>query len=242
MSPDKPSRCIKPQDNTTPKANQPQKIIIAIDGPAGAGKSTIAKLIAQKLGLFYIDTGALYRALTLKAKRLQLDFKKEDAIIDLLKKTNITMEYDKNNLKITLDDEDVTKEIRKPYITEGVSDIAKIKGVREIMTRLQRKLAENNSCILEGRDIGTVVFPNAQYKFFLDADFKERVQRRFKEMEGKKENINVESVEKDLSTRDKIDSTREIAPLKKADDAIYVDTTNLSIEDVVDKVSSWIKI
>jgi cytidylate kinase len=110
------------------------------------------------------------------------------------------------------------------------------------MTQLQLNLAKDNDCILEGRDIGTVVFPNAQYKFFLDADFKERVKRRFKELEQKKENINVASVEKDLSNRDKIDSTREIAPLKKADDAIYIDTTNLSIEQVVDKIISWIKI
>ncbi|MDD5005658.1 MAG: (d)CMP kinase [Candidatus Omnitrophica bacterium] len=226
----------------TKTSQQNKEIIIAIDGPAGAGKSTVAKLIAQKLGFFYIDTGALYRALTLKAKRLNLNLKDEKSISDLLKKTNIGLEYDKNNLRVTLDGEDISKEIRKPYVTDGVSDVAKIKEVREIMTTLQRKLAENNNSVLEGRDIGTVVFPNAQYKFFLDADFNERVNRRFKELEEKKENINMELVANDLSTRDKIDSTRKIAPLKKAEDAIYIDTTNLSIEEVVNKVISWIKI
>lgn len=218
------------------------KSIIAIDGPAGAGKSTVAKLVAQKLGFLYIDTGALYRALTLKAKRQKLNLKDDKAVTDLLKKSLITLEYTKGNLKVVLDNEDVSSEIRKPYITDGVSDVAKIKEVRKIITDLQRKLAQNDNSVLEGRDIGTVVFPKAKYKFFLDANFKERVNRRFKEMLEKKEDVQIESIEGDLATRDRIDSTREIAPLKKADDAIYIDTTDMSIEQVVEKIIAWIKI
>lgn len=232
---------VKPYSKLTNKKNKFPKIIVAIDGPAGAGKSTVAKLVAKKLGFFYIDTGALYRALTLKAKRKNLNLKNKKLITNLLKNTRIKLKYNKNKLKVTLDNEDVSKEIRKPYISYGVSDVAKIKGVRQIMTQLQRKLAKDNNSVLEGRDIGTVVFPNAKYKFYLDADFKERVARRFKELKEKKENIEIQTVENDLSTRDKIDSTRKIAPLKQAKDAIYIDTTNLSIKGVTDKIISWIK-
>ncbi|MDD5291884.1 MAG: (d)CMP kinase [Candidatus Omnitrophica bacterium] len=232
---------IKSLRGTQNKENQSPKIIVAIDGPAGAGKSTVAKLVAKKLGFFYIDTGALYRALTLKAKRRKLNLNDEKLIIGLLKNTRIELAYKNNKLKVSLDKEDITQEIRKPYISYGVSDVAKIKGVRQIMTEIQRNLAQGNNCVLEGRDIGTIIFPNAKYKFYLDADFKERVLRRFKELKENNENIDLQAVEKDLATRDNIDSTRKIAPLKKAKDAIRVDTTNLSINEVVDKITSWIK-
>lgn len=217
------------------------KSIVAIDGPAGAGKSTVARLVAKKLGYFYIDTGALYRALTLKVKRLNLNLKVKNKISELAKKTDIKLKYHNNKLKVLLDNEDVTEEIRKPYISDGVSEIAKIKQVRQVMNKLQRKFARKYNSVLEGRDIGTVVFPNAQYKFYIDANFKERVKRRFKELKEKDEKIGIKSIKEDLSTRDKIDSTRKIAPLKIAKDAIYIDTTNLSIKEVVNKVISWIK-
>lgn len=217
------------------------KLIVAIDGPAGAGKSTVAKLVAKELGFHYIDTGALYRALTLKIKRLKLDLKDEKNIVDIMKKTQLDLEYNNNRIKLMLDNEDVTEEIRKPYITNGVSEVAKIKQVRQIMTKLQRKLAENNNSVLEGRDIGTVVFPKAKWKFYVDASFKVRANRRFKELSEKNEKINLRCVEEDLTTRDRIDSTRKIAPLKKAKDAIFIDTTNLSIREVVNKIISWIK-
>ena len=223
-----------------PKTNN--KIIIAIDGPAGAGKSTVAKLIAEKLGFIYIDTGAMYRSLALKVKRLGLNLENEKKITELAEKTSINLQYHNNKLKVILDNEDVSEEIRKPYITDRVSEVAKIKEVRKIMTNLQRQFAKNNNCVLEGRDIGTVVFPNAQYKFYLDADFTERTKRRFKELKEKKEKIQIMAVEKDLSQRDRIDSTRETAPLKKAQDAVYIDSTNLSIQQVVDKISLCIKI
>lgn len=218
-----------------------EKIIVAIDGPAGAGKSTVAKLVAQKLGFLYIDTGAMYRALTLKAKRRSLDTSDEVAMYELMKNTAIRLSQDQQQLKVFLDGEDVSEEIRTPSISDAVSVIAKIKGVRALMTRLQREFAKNNNAVLEGRDIGTVVFPNAPYKFFIDAQFKERVRRRHKEMKEKKQDVALAHVERDLSFRDNIDSTRECAPLKKADDAVYVDTTDLSIEQVVDKITSAIQ-
>ena len=178
-------------------------MIIAIDGPAGAGKSTVAKLLAKKLKFLYLDTGAMYRALT---------------------------------LKVLLDGSDVSSAIRQPVITQFVSDIAKIGDVRKIMVELQRKLGGQGDAVLDGRDIGTVVFPDAHRKFYVDADFKERVNRRYKEALGLGQNVTFEGVAEDLSNRDTIDSNRKVAPLKQAEDAIYVDTTNLSIEEVVDKL------
>lgn len=218
------------------------KHIVAIDGPAGSGKSTIAKLVAKKLGFFYIDTGAMYRALTLKAKKLGLNLKDDKLITELAKNTKINLEYRQDKLNVILDGEDVSAAIRKPHISNGVSEIAKIKEVRSVMTTLQRNLAEYNDSVLEGRDIGTVVFPKAQFKFYLDADFNERVNRRLKELKEKNETVTFEDISKDLAMRDKIDSTREVAPLKKADDAIFVDTTKLTIDQVVEKILSYIKI
>ena len=211
-----------------------EKIIVAIDGPAGAGKSTVAKLLAQRLSYLYIDTGAMYRALTLKVKRNKINPSDEAAVCALMNNTAIELRYANNTLKVFLDSEDVSEEIRKPYISEGISEISKMKSVRASMTQLQRSLAKNNNCVLEGRDIGTVVFPNAQHKFYIDADFKERAFRRFKELKEKKETISLEGVEKDLSKRDTIDSTRECAPLKKAEDAIHIDTTSLTVEEVIE--------
>ncbi len=218
-----------------------KKAIVAIDGPAGAGKSTVAKLVAKKLGFLYIDTGALYRALALKVKRCNIDRDDEPAVCELMKNTTINLGYDQEKFKVFLDGEDVSEEIRKPYISNKVSDIATIKGVRTLMTTLQREFAKDNNAVLEGRDIGTVVFPDTPYNFFIDADFGERTSRRFKELQEKKEDITITFVKQDLSYRDKTDSTRACAPLKRADDAVYIDTTNLTIDEVVEKVISWIK-
>ncbi|MFH1128210.1 MAG: (d)CMP kinase [Candidatus Omnitrophota bacterium] len=216
-------------------------MIIAIDGPAGAGKSTVAKILAKKLGFLYIDTGAMYRALTLKTLESSTDIENTQAIIDLARKSLIGLSNNSDgSLKILLDGEDVSKEIREPRITKFVSDIAKIKGVRMVMLELQRKLGKEKNSVLDGRDIGTVVFPDADKKFYIDAIPKERVNRRYKELRGALQNITLEDVEIDLNNRDKIDSTREFAPLKKAKDAIYVDTTNLSIDEVVERLLSYI--
>ncbi len=212
-----------------------KKPIIAIDGPAGSGKSTVAKLIAKKLGIFYIDTGAMYRALALKAKRNNISSQDESAIANLAEAVDIDLNYDPLSGKLTvlLDGQDVSEEIRKPYITEEVSFIAKIKKVRDRMVTLQRKLAKDRKSILEGRDITTVVFPDAYKKFYLDASPQERIKRRYLEMKEKKIQIDEKNVKIDIERRDRIDSTREHAPLRKAEDAIYIDTTDLSIDDVV---------
>lgn len=217
-------------------------MIIAIDGPAGAGKSTIAKILAQRMNFLYIDTGAMYRALTLKVLNTDLDPSQISAIAELARKISIDLINNPDGtLKVLLDGSDVSGDIRQPRIARLVSDIAKIKGVREVMLGLQRKLGLQRNCVLDGRDIGTVVFPEAEKKFYLDAGPGERARRRYKELIGLGQNVSLEEVEADLSNRDKIDSTREIAPLKQADDAVYIDTTDLTIEEVVNKVLGYIR-
>ena len=218
-------------------------MIIAIDGPAGAGKSTIAKSVARKLKFLYIDTGAMYRALTLKALEHKINPDDLSAITELAAATRINLTNNPDgSLKVLLDETDVSKEIRHPRITRFVSDIAKIKQVRQQMLVVQRRLgASAADSVLDGRDIGTVVFPDADKKFYLDADFQERVERRFKELRESGQEISIEDVSADLANRDKIDSTREFAPLKKAADAIYIDTTDMSIDQVVDKVWGCIR-
>jgi cytidylate kinase len=212
-------------------------MIVAIDGPAGAGKSTVAKILAKRLGFLYIDTGAMYRAPTLKALDNNIDIKDEDKINRLALETSIDLRSNSDgSLSVILDGRDVSLEIRKPRITEYVSDVSKIKGVRQVLVKMQRELGEKGDCVLEGRDIGTVVFPHAQKKFFIDASSEVRVNRRFKELKGLNQNVAESDVAKDLSNRDKIDSTREVSPLRKAEDAIYIDTTKLSIEGVVEKM------
>jgi cytidylate kinase len=217
-------------------------MIIAVDGPAGAGKSTVARLLAQKLGFLYIDTGAMYRALTLKALEKKIDVTDTQALIEMARTSSIDLINERDgSLKIFLDGGDVSVAIRQPRITRLVSDIAKIKGVREIMLKNQRKLGKQRDSVLDGRDIGTVVFPDADKKFYIDAEFNERVLRRYKELKESGEVVTMEDVEQDLRNRDNIDSTREFAPLKKADDAIYIDTTNMTIAQVVDTVLSYVR-
>ncbi len=217
-------------------------MIIAIDGPAGAGKSTVSKIVAQKLGFIYIDTGAMYRAITLKAIEQNISLTDTQQLIQMAGSTTIDLKSRADgSLQVCLDGRDVSKEIREPRITKLVSDIAKIKEVRQVMLRLQRKLGKSKNSVLDGRDIGTVVFPEADKKFYIDAQFPVRIERRYKELIAAGEQISEKEVQQDLHNRDKIDSTREFAPLKKADDAIYVDTTDLDIQQVVNKVLSYIK-
>ena len=211
-------------------------MIIAIDGPAGSGKSTIAKLIAEDLGLVYLDTGAMYRLVTLKALNDGI-LGNLDKIIKMLDNLNIDI---KEN-GFYLDDIDVSEEIRKPAVSENVSDIAAIREVREKMVDLQRKFSESKNVILDGRDIGTVVFPNADVKIFLVADAKERANRRYKELVAKGENVRIEEIYENILKRDKIDSTRKESPLKKADNAIEVDTTSKNIEEVKNEILNIIR-
>jgi cytidylate kinase len=212
-------------------------MIIAIDGPAGAGKSTVAKLVAQRLGFLYIDTGAMYRCLTLKALEEKIDLKDINGLVEMAKRAKVQLLNNPDGtLKVLLDAKDVSAQIRQPVITKFVSDIAKIKGVREAMLALQRQAGKNGKVVLDGRDIGTVVFPDADRKFYIDAQFSERCKRRHKELLGLGENLTLEDIEADLRNRDTIDSTRQVAPLRKAEDAVYIDTTDMTIEEVVDTV------
>ena len=211
-------------------------MIIAIDGPAGSGKSTIAKLIAEDLGLVYLDTGAMYRLVTLKALNDGI-LGNLDKIIKMLDNLNIDI---KEN-GFYLDEIDVSEEIRKPIVSENVSDIAAIREVREKMVDLQRKFSESKNVILDGRDIGTVVFPNADVKIFLVADAKERANRRYKELVAKGENVRIEEIYENILKRDEIDSTRKESPLKKADNAIEVDTTSKNIEEVKNEILNIVR-
>ncbi|WP_352404840.1 (d)CMP kinase [Sporanaerobacter acetigenes] len=208
-------------------------ISIAIDGPAGAGKSTIAKIVANKLEIDYIDTGAMYRAFTYKLLCKNIDFNDEKTILKELEDTLI--DFRENH--IYLDGKIVDKQIRDNIINQNVSYIAKIKEIRDGMVRIQRNIAKDKSIVMDGRDIGTVVLPNADYKFFIVASIEERAKRRYKDLLEKGETtITLEQVKEELEKRDTIDSTREIAPLIKAENAIEVDTTNQTIEESVDTI------
>lgn len=214
---------------------RPKRLVIAIDGPAGSGKSTVSKLIAKRLSLLYIDTGAMYRALTLKAMRKGLDLHDEKSLVELAKTTKIELE-EKSKLHVFLDGEDVSIPIRTPEVTADVKYIARVPGVRHEMVALQRSIGSKQGAVLEGRDIGTVVFPNADYKFYLDASPEERAKRRLSDLVELGQKANVEEVEKDITARDESDMKRSVGALKKAEDAITIDTTVLSIDEVVDKL------
>ena len=211
--------------------------VIAIDGPAGSGKSTVAKAVAKRLGLLYVDTGAMYRALTLKALKKGLTFDKHLALVKMTKNTRIRLKMNSDILSVYLDTQDVTQDIRQPAVTEKVRFLAAIEAVRSQMLKLQRKLVRSSrGAVLEGRDIGTVVFPDARYKFYLDADKDVRVQRRFKELGQMVQGLSQEEVSRDIKSRDKTDMERKVAPLAKAKDAVYIDTTDLSVAEVAEKI------
>ena len=204
-------------------------MIIAIDGPSGAGKSTVARLISKELGFEYIDTGAMYRALAYKAYKNNIDINEEE-IAKMLSVTNV--DYFDN--KIFLDGENVEGPIRDEIISKAASKISAIKIVREKMVELQRKIAVGKNIVMDGRDIGTKVFPNADYKFFITASLEERARRRFEQLDDKGKSY--ESILSDMKKRDENDSTRQFSPLKKAPDAILIDTTYMKIVDVVNSI------
>lgn len=214
-----------------------KKLIIAIDGPAGSGKSTVAREVARRLGLLYVDTGAMYRALTLKALKENIDLKDEGAIIELAHRTNIGLKIDDYfRPTVLLNGEDVSNEIRKSFVTNNVKYVARLAKVREMMVLLQRRVASSGRAVLEGRDIGTVVFPDADRKIYLDAGIDERIKRRHKELVEKGYDVKFDDVKRDVISRDHSDKTREVAPLKIADDAVIIDTTDLTVDQVVDKI------
>ena len=215
-----------------------KNLVIAVDGPAGAGKSTIAKIIAKDLNINYIDTGAMYRAITYKCLSNNIDINNEEAVKEIAKQTDI--DFKDNN--IYLDGKIVNDEIRTIEVSNNVSNVAKIKEVRYLMVDVQREIGKRNSVILDGRDIGSYVFPDADYKFFLVATPEERGKRRHKELIEKGYEVSLEEIISDIIRRDEIDSNREFAPLVKAEDAIEIDTTGKTIDEVVESVLSKINI
>lgn len=218
-----------------------KNIIIAIDGPAGAGKSSVSKAVSQKLGYTYIDTGAMYRACALMAIETGVDVRQYTNRLPLMfEDFELSLKQKNGRQLVILNDIDITREIREPDISIGASYISAIPYVRDKMVELQRKMAENESVVMDGRDIGTNVFPNADVKIFLTADVNERAKRRLKELLKKGTDTTLEKVLEDMQMRDKNDSERAYAPLKKADDAIVVDNTNLTFEESVDSVIGFI--
>ena len=208
--------------------------IITIDGPSGAGKSTVAKLIADKLGFKYLDTGAMYRAVTLYMIENQVDIKNEEEVINALNKLNIGFD---SNYRIYLDSQDITEDIRKEKVVKFVSEVSAISSVRRKMVDLQRDIAKEGNYILDGRDAGSVVFPNADYKFYLEASLEERAKRRYKEELSKEVDISFEAVKESIKKRDKYDSNRKDSPLVVPENAIIIDTTNMTIDEVAEEIT-----
>ena len=209
-----------------------RKITIAIDGPAASGKSTVAKEVAKALNYIYIDSGAMYRALTLKALRSNIDVKDEASLVEMTKVSKITLD----GIHIYLDDEDVSEAIRSIDVTNNVSAVSSYEGVREEMVNLQKEYGRKGGIVMDGRDIGTTVFPNAELKIFQIASVEERANRRYKENMRKGIACDLNTLKEEIKVRDFKDSTRSVSPLRKASDAIELDTSNLESKEVVDKI------
>jgi len=213
-----------------------EKFVVAVDGPAGSGKSTISKIIAKRYGLTYLDTGAMYRMIALKVLKEGADLERVESIERVLSESKIDIDGE----KFFLDGEDVSIDIRSREVTAIVSQVAAVKSVREKLVEMQRKIGQGKRVILDGRDIGTVVFPNADLKIFLVASPEERASRRLKDYESKGQEAEFYSVLEEIKKRDKIDSTRKESPLKKATDAVELDTSGMTIEEVCDEISKMV--
>lgn len=216
-------------------------MIVAIDGPAGSGKSTISKKVAHHLKYFYLDTGAMYRAVTLAILKQKVDIHNPEAVLSVAQKLAIKLSYKRGRVKVFLDGEDVSEEIRLPYVTNEVKHVAKLPKVRDILVRLQRHIAGNQSVVLEGRDTTTVVFPHADVKIYLDGSQEERARRRFIELQEKGISVTFEEILEDQRKRDESDFNREVGALKKAQDAHIIDTSGMGIEEVVQAVLKIVK-
>ncbi len=208
--------------------------VIAIDGPAGSGKSTTARLVAKKLGMNYVDSGALYRAVTLQFLKENITFSDQTAVKNLLEKIHLELQFTENGNLIFLDGKEVTKEIRSREVTANVSAVSELPPVREVVTQKLRQIAQQNAIVLEGRDIGTVVFPDADVKIYMEAAIAERARRRYHELKAAGAEAELEAIERDISKRDQRDTQRRLAPLSRAPDAIVLNNTDLSIEESAD--------
>ncbi len=211
-------------------------MIIAIDGPAASGKSTTAIGVAKCLGITYLDTGAMYRAVTFGLIENDIKFKDSSELDNYLKQIKLKLSETKSGVILNLDGRNISKEIRSSKVTENVSEVSALKSVRDSMVLIQRKMAKKNDCILEGRDIGTVVFPDADFKFFLIADENVRAKRRQNDLKKMGEQKSIDNVTRDIIKRDYKDSTRKHSPLIKSENAIIIDTSNLDINKVIDKI------
>jgi cytidylate kinase len=219
-----------------------KKFIITIDGPAGAGKSTVSYTLAKKLNYIYLDTGALYRGLAYKALKFKISLDDVSALTDLCSSTKVVLKNIDGQMKVSVDGEDVEEKIRTEEVGLAASKISTFAVVRERLLNLQREAGAQGGIVAEGRDMGSVVFPHADYKFYLDANLEERIKRRYKELLEKGASVEYKSIQKDMFTRDKQDKQREIAPLKAPDGAIIIDSDILSIPEVVEKIIFYISI
>ena len=217
-------------------------MIIAIDGPAATGKSTTAKALAERLGFTYLDTGAMYRAITLLILRKKVQIGENFALISLLEKFDLKIEQHEKQKLVILNGEDVSNDIRRLDVTKYVSEVSALPAVRNSLVKIQRKIAKDKDCVMEGRDIGTVVFPDAEVKFYVVADYHVRAKRRLLDFKKLGEEKSIDELIEELKNRDKYDSEREYSPLLKANDAIKVDTTNLTIEEQVDLMFKKVKL
>ena len=216
-------------------------IIIAIDGPAGSGKSTTAREVARRLNFTYIDTGAMYRAITLAVIRQNVAVEDYQSVIKIAEQADIQFEWADGNLRTILNGEDVSNEIRSAQVARLVSPVSAIGGVRDILVKRQREMAKTANIVMEGRDIGTNVFPDADFKFYLEADLETRARRRIKDYQKIGQNLSITEIMTEIEQRDKIDSSREHSPLKKAPDAIVIDTSNLKFEEQVEMIIQIVK-
>lgn len=217
-------------------------INIAIDGPAGAGKSSVAKAVASKLGFIYVDTGALYRSIGVNALRHGIKTDDADAVIALLPETKVELRYINGTQRVFLNGEDVSEAIRMPEASMAASNVSAIPAVRTFLLDLQRDMAKNNNVIMDGRDIGTVILPEAQYKFFLTASAQVRADRRFKELKEKGIDVDYNALLEEIIQRDYNDSHRETAPLRQADDAILIDSSNMTLEESINAIADRVKV
>ncbi len=217
-------------------------INIAIDGPAGAGKSSVAKAVAAKLGFIYVDTGALYRSIGVNALKNNIETTDAESIIALLPETNVELKYVDGAQRVILNGEDVSEAIRMPEASMAASNVSAIPEVREFLLDLQRDMAKNNNVIMDGRDIGTVILPAAEYKFFLTASAEVRADRRFKELKAKGIDVDYNALLEEIIQRDYNDSHRATAPLKQADDAVLIDSSNMTLEESIDAIVNRIKV